>query len=128
MPYKEAGKFLRKQGITSQLQFEKWCKDGKRPNFIPATPSKTFKLKGTWTGWGDYLDTGRIADRKKAENFLSMREAKPIYQELAKKYGIKNRADWKKFSRTHKKLLNDLKIPQSPWQSYNEVLVRKKMK
>ena len=127
LSFKEASKFVQKLGLISQTQYEKWCRDGNRPSFIPATPSKTFKLKGTWTGWGDFLGTGRIADRERAENFLSMREAKPIIQELAKKYGIKNRADWTKFSRTHKKLLNDLKIPESPWQTWDEKQVRRKM-
>jgi len=128
LPYKEAGKFIRKQGITSQPQYEKWCKDGNRPSFIPATPYKTYKLKGDWQGWGDFIGTGRIADRQKAANYLPMREAKPIYRRLAKEYGLKNRADWKKFSITHKKLLRDLRIPQSPWQSYDKQLIRRKMK
>ena len=124
---KEAGKFLRKQGITSQLQYERWCKDGKRPNFIPATPSKTYKLKGTWNGWGEFLGTGKIADQIKAGNYLPFIEAQKEYQKLAKQYNLVGYSDWTRFASTHKKLLDDLRIPVSPWQTYTKERVGRKM-
>ena len=125
---KEAGKFLRKQGITSQPQYEQWCKDGKRPNFIPATPSKTYKLKGTWNGWGDFLGTGRIADQIKATKYLPWPEAKKEYQKLAKKYGLIGLSDWNRFQKTHKNLLDKLNIPANPWQTYTKERVLRRMK
>jgi len=128
LSYKEAGKFLRKQGITSQPQYERWVKDGKRPNFIPATPSKTYKLKGTWNGWGEFLGTGKIADQIKATKYLLWPEAKKEYQKLAKKYGLIGYSDWQRFLKTHKNLLEQLNIPASPWQTYTKERVWRKMK
>ena len=124
---KEAGKFLRKQGITSQLQYERLCKDGKRPNFIPATPSKTYKLKGTWNGWGEFLGTGKIADQIKAGNYLPFIEAQKEYQKIAKQYHLVGISDWLRFAKTHKKLLDDLRIPVNPWQTYTKERVGRKM-
>ena len=128
LSFKEAGKFLRKQGITSQQQHEQWCKDGKRPNFIPATPSKTYKLNGTWKGWGEFLGTGKIADQIKAAKYLPWPEAKKEYQKLAKKYGLIGLSDWNRFQKTHKNLLDKLNIPANPWQTYTKERVWSNMK
>jgi hypothetical protein len=128
LSFKEASKFVQKLGLKSQTQYEKWCKDGNRPSFIPATPSKTFKLKGTWTGWGDFLGTGRIADREKAENFLQPEEAGPVIQKLREDYGLKNKADWTRFARTHKKLLEELRLPVNILQTYSLKRAKKRMK
>ena len=108
---KEAGKFLRKQGLTSQRQYERWCKDGKRPKFIPATPSKTYKLIGTWKGWGDYLGTGTVAPQNK--EFISFTKARKFVRSL----NINGQLDWRKYTKSGNKP-ND--IPAGPWNIYKD--------
>ena len=111
---KEAGKFLRKQGLTSQRQYERWCKDGKRPNFIPATPSKTYKLIGTWKGWGDYLGTGTVAPQNR--EFVSFTKARKFVRKLK----LKNGNEWKEYAKKNKKLLEKLQIPANPGSVYKK--------
>jgi hypothetical protein len=53
-----------------------------------------------------------------------MREALPIFRRLAKQYGLNGRADWNRFAKTHQKLLDELRIPLSPWRSYSRERVR----
>ena len=73
---------------------------------------------------GDWLGTGSIGGIVKAANYLSWSEAKPIYKKLAKQYGLNGRADWNRFAKTHQKLLDELRIPLSPWRSYSRERVR----
>ena len=77
---------------------------------------------------GDWLGSNTRSNRIISENYLPWIEAKPIYQKLAKKYGLKNGNDWRKFARTHQKLLRDLGIPSRPSRSYSKERVLKKMK
>ena len=60
-------------------------------------------------GWGDYLGTGRIADRDKI--FLSYEKAK----KYIKKFNLKNNNEWKIFSRSNKRPSN---IPSTPNNVY----------
>ena len=54
-------------------------------------------------------------------------ETKKVIRELGKKYGLKNHTDWVRFTKTHNKLLKDLKIPAKP-QIYTKERVWGKMK
>jgi len=36
------------------MEWREYCKSGKKPINIPASPDKTYKNKG-WISWGDFL-------------------------------------------------------------------------
>ena len=122
-----ARKFARTLKLTVTKEWREYSSLKKRPDDIPYNPEKTYKNKG-WTNWGDFLGTGTVAKQKQAANYLPWPEAKIEYRRLAKQHGIKNGAGWKKFSKTHKKLLDDLRIPVNPWQTYTLERVWRKMK
>ena len=64
----------------------------------------------------------------KAGNYLPFKEAQKEYQKLAKQYGLNGRNDWKQFASTHKKLVDDLRIPSEPWRAYSKERVSKRIK
>jgi len=72
------------------------------------------------------LGTGIISNRKKSQSFLSAKEAKPVLQKLFKEYDIKNLSDWRKFSKTHGKLLEELHIPSKLLRTYSLENVNRK--
>ena len=57
MSYEEAKAFIQAEGITSMTAFRKWKREGHRPSNFPSNPER--KYKEEWTGWGDFLGTGR---------------------------------------------------------------------
>ena len=108
-------------------EYKKAWNSGKIPEKITANPNAVYENKG-WISSGDFLGTGNVSYVKLAENYLSFKEACPIYKKLAKQYGLKNDSDWKKFTKTHKKLLHDLRLPARPRRTYSKERVWKTMK
>jgi len=123
--YEKAKAFVIKQGITGYNEFRKAKSEKKLPDDIPSNPNLEYEKE--WEGWGIFLGTGNIGGIVKAANYLSWSEAQPIYKKLAKQYGLNGRADWNRFASTRKKLLEKLKLPPSPWQSYTREKVWRKM-
>ena len=72
------------------------------------------------------MGTGAIANQNK--EYLSAKEAKPVYQKLFKEYGIKNGSDWPKFAKTHKKLLEELHLPADVLIVYSKERSEKRLK
>jgi len=55
--------FVRKLKFNSASEWKTYCKGdmthlGRRPEDIPSNPNGTYADKG-WSGWGDWLGTGR---------------------------------------------------------------------
>ena len=124
--YKDAKAFAISLNLKTQLAWKNyWCTN-KIPKDIPVAPDITYKKQGTWNGWGDFLGTGAIANQNK--EYLSAKEAKPVYQKLFKEYGIKIGSDWPKFAKTHKKLLEELHIPADVLVVYNLEKAKKRKK
>ena len=125
MTFEECKKIVHKLKLKNMEEWNKYCKSGKLEK-IPTHPERKFKKE--WISYGDWLGTNFVALSVKGKNYLPWKEAKPIYRRLAKEYGIKNGSDWIKFAKTHKKLLDDLKIAAKPSISYTKAKVWKKMK
>jgi hypothetical protein len=117
LSYVDAQKFVQSLQLKGQQDWQKYCKSGNKPDDISSTPDRIYKNNG-WNGYGDWLGTGRIANPIKSKNYLPWPEAKKIYRKLAKKYELKNGADWKNFIKLNKQLLEQLKIPAHPNQAY----------
>jgi hypothetical protein len=122
--YEECKKFVRSLGIKSEYQWVHWLKNNKKPDDIPVKFSLTYPKE--YTTAGEFFGTGIISVKKR--NYLTWKEAKPIYRKLAKEYGLKNGTDWMEFAKMHKKLLEDLRIPRAPHEVYTKERVWRKMK
>lgn len=122
--FEEAKKFVRSLGIKSEYQWVHWLKNNKKPDDIPVKFALTYPKEYTTTG--EFFGSGIISVKKR--NYLTWKEAKPIYRKLAKEYVLKNGNDWTKFANSHKKLLEDLRIPRFPHEVYTKERVWSKMK
>ena len=124
--FKDARAFAISLNLKGQKEWQKYSQTNKRPKDMHSAPDIFYKKQGTWTNWGDFLGTGTIAHQNK--EFLSAKEAKPVYQKLFKEYGIKNGSDWQKFAKTHKKLLEELHIPADVLVVYSKERAEKRLK
>jgi superfamily II DNA or RNA helicase len=53
-PFTKARAFVRHLGLKSQPEWANYCKSGKKPDDIPATPERQYAETG-WAGLGDWL-------------------------------------------------------------------------
>ena len=124
--FKKARKYVQNLGLKYNGEWIVFRKSSRRPDYIPASPQRTYKEE--FVSIGDWLGTGSIAAQVKAANYLPFPEASKQYKMLAKQYHLNNRAEWKRFAKTHQKLLDDLRIPMEPWRSYTKERVGRKKK
>jgi superfamily II DNA or RNA helicase len=106
--FEEARAYVRGLGLKSFPKWLAYCKSGGKPDDIPANPNNVYRHKG-WVGWGDWLGTGRIADRERV--YRPFQQARDFAQSLKLKTG----ADWNDFASSGN-LPPD--IPSAPWQTY----------
>ena len=125
--FEDARKFVRSLKLESFDEYRKYCKSGKKPADIPTAPNTVYENKG-WRSVGDWLGTGRIGNLVKSQSYLSPQKAAPIIRKLAKQYGLKNKADWTRFAKTHKKLLQKLHLPADLVRIYSLKRAKKRMK
>ena len=78
-----------------------YCKSGKRPANIPASPHESYKDE--WKGYPDWLGTKRI----RPTSFLPFEEAR----EFARTLNIKKMIEWNIFAQSDKKPID---IPTNP--------------
>jgi len=106
--FEEARKFVRTLGLTSEKEWKKYCRSGKKPRDIPNAPAGVYKSK--WKGMGDWLGTGFVA--------LSRRKYRPFQEarQFARSLGLKNRDEWSEFCDGAKKPSD---IPNKPNHVYS---------
>ena len=109
MSFEEAKVFIRNEGIQSSVEFNKWKREGKRPEDFPSNPNIIYKEN--WTGWRDFLGTGSMAYNNK--EFMSFEEAKIFIQSE----GIQTSTEFKEWKRSGKRPDN---FPSAPEQTYKE--------
>jgi hypothetical protein len=90
-PFAEARAFVHTVGILSKDEWGTWARSAKRPNDIPASPSRVYERNG-WIGWGDWLGTGRIA------SFNLIYRAFSDARKFARDLGLQNRSDWARWA------------------------------
>ena len=66
--------------MPSKTEWEKYCRTKKIPKGIPTHPDREYEGAG-WNGWGDWLGTGRIADRERG---WSLQKVKELIKDLIK--------------------------------------------
>ena len=124
--FEKARAYVRKLGLKNNDEWVVFRKSSRRPDYIPASPQRVYKEE--FVSVGDWLGTGSIGGQEKTRNYLPFKEAQKEYKKLAKQYGLKNGQDWTRFARTHKKLLEDLRLPANPRIIYTKERVWRKMK
>jgi superfamily II DNA or RNA helicase len=107
-PFKKAHAYVRELGLKSVAKWWVYCKSDKKPDDIPANPQNVYAKMG-WTSWGDWLGTGRIADRDRA--YRPFERARGHVRSL----GLRTGAEWIALTRSGS-LPPD--IPAAPWQHY----------
>jgi Phage-integrase repeat unit len=107
-PFEKARAFVHALGLKSQYDWAEYCKSGKKPDDIPATPYRTYTETG-WAGWGDWLGTGRVYRRE----YRTFTEARAFVHAL----GLKSHGDWRDYYKSGKKPDD---IPANPGRTYAE--------
>jgi hypothetical protein len=82
----EARKWAQSLGLRSEKYWRIYRKDG-LPSDIPSNPNREYKDE--WIGWGDWLGTGRVADKNKI--YRGYQEA----SNWAKEQGITKLEEWR---------------------------------
>jgi hypothetical protein len=108
LSFESAKKFANSLNLKSVKEWQEYCKSGNKPDNIPANPENTYKNKA-WVSYGDWLGTGRVADRMK--EFLPYSDAKKIIHKL----NLESRTAWELYVQSGNKPEN---IPSSPPQTY----------
>jgi superfamily II DNA or RNA helicase len=108
MNFSDARNFARSLGLKSRAGWEEWVQSNALPLGIPKHPSGAYAKKG-WTGWGDFLGTGNIANQNR--EYLSFVEARQFVRSL----GIKNTKGWRDWA---KSLNRHESIPTTPDRRY----------
>jgi superfamily II DNA or RNA helicase len=108
--FKTARAFVRRLGLSSQAEWFEYCRSGDKPSDIPAAPHNTYSDAG-WAGMGDWLGTGRIADRLR--EYLAFDKARAFVRRL----GLKSTDQWLEYCRSGDKPTD---IPVLPHKTYSE--------
>ncbi|MDC0153551.1 hypothetical protein OAJ02_02320 [Nitrosopumilus sp.] len=106
--FHKAREFVRTLCLQSVQEWYQYCKSGDKPDDIPRNVSFVYKNKG-WITWGDWLGTGRIADKDKI--FLPYSEA----QEFVRALKLKSQTEWTKYCKSGNK---PKEIPNAPALTY----------
>jgi superfamily II DNA or RNA helicase len=107
--YKEAKKFAIGLGLKDRDEWRNYCKSGRKPKDIPATPHKVFKYE--FEGYGAFLGTGNIATFNKV--YLPYKEAKNFAISL----GLNRTKEWFDYCKSRYK---PEYIPSHPEATYKD--------
>jgi len=105
LPFEEARKIVREEGLGSLKEWKEWSRDH-RPANIPSHPNLTYK--DNWVSWPDWMGYGE--GEPKRDEFLPFEEAR----EIVRKEGLGSQKEWKEWSRDHR----PADIPSAPNVTY----------
>jgi hypothetical protein len=117
-PFEEARAFVHSLNLKNGDEWRAFCKGqipkkGTLPAGIPANPNQTYSKSG-WSGMGNWLGTGTIANHNKT--FMPFEEARAFVHSLE----LKSSDEWKKFCRGQmpENGMLHADIPRAPQHSY----------
>jgi len=108
--FEDARAFVRDLGLKSYGEWNDYCASGRKPPDIPSNASRVYANSG-WAGIGDWLGTGRVANRER--EFLSFTEARAFVHKL----GLKSGDDWRDYCNSGRRLSD---IPSNPDDVYEQ--------
>jgi Phage-integrase repeat unit len=106
--FQDARTFARSLGLKSGVEWQAYCKSGRMPDDIPATPVNVYANNG-WAGIGDWLGTGSVSNQLR--QFQSFKDAR----QFARRLGLKSWAQWSTYCKSGKKPPD---IPSHPNRTY----------
>ena len=107
-PFGQVLTFAQSLGLAGKVEWDVWCKEGRRPPNVPSNPDKIYK-DGGWQGWGHWLGTGNLNGGKK--NFLPFDEALCAARQLR----LVSQAEWRLWCRSGARPAN---MPAAPDKAY----------
>ena len=111
LPFREALAVTQSLGLPNHLEWQAWCKEGRRPPNVPSHPHRTYKDDG-WQGWGHWLGTGNISTANTTP-FLPLEEALGVARSL----GLANRSEWRVWCKQGRRPPN---VPSNPNTTYKD--------
>ena len=108
LEFEEAREFVRSLKLNGLNDWISYCKSGKRPTNIPASPHTVYAKKG-WKGYGDWTGSGR----ERSTTFLPFNEARKYVRKL----NLKNQQQFRKFCESTQRPEN---IPVQPNRTYRD--------
>ena len=90
--FEKAREYARKLGLKNKKEWNEHCKSDSLPADIPSNLPGVYGKE--WTGWGDVLDTGFIANKDR--EYRSFKEAR----KFARKLGIQSQIEWYEHSKS----------------------------
>jgi hypothetical protein len=110
LSFKKARAYVNGLGLKSEAEWRIYLKSGKKPDDIPTNPHRSYLNEG-WSGIGDWLGTGRIADR--------LREYRPFDEARNYVHGLalKSLTEWHKYCASGDKPED---IPATPNRVYTD--------
>jgi hypothetical protein len=106
--FDKARSFVRSLGINSETEWREYCRSGKKPADIPASPDTTYAEAG-WSTWGDWLGSGR-------RRVIGLRPFNNA-REFARNLGLKSKAEWREYLKSGEAPPD---IPSTPDRMYAE--------
>jgi hypothetical protein len=116
--FRESSHVCARIGLKSGAEWSDYAKSGKKPDDIPADPSRTYSKAG-WAGMGDWLGSGR----RRGTGWRPFKQARTFAQNL----GFNSVYQWYDYCRSGRKPSD---IPNSPdyvyakagWAGYGDWL------
>jgi superfamily II DNA or RNA helicase len=108
--FAEARKFARRLRLNSYEEWRLFSKSEELPPDIPANPNVVYKNQG-WSGIGDWLGTGRVANRDKS--FRPFKEARNFVWTQH----LKSANEWRSFAKSGERPSD---IPANPNAAYKK--------
>ena len=105
--FEEAREFVHNLNLKNGLEWLAYCKSGKKPEYIPYHPERTYKTE--WVNLKDWLGTGNFRNK----NFKSFEEARKFVKTL----NLKNVKEWFAYCKSSSK---PKYIPYHPEGIYDE--------
>jgi superfamily II DNA or RNA helicase len=110
LSYDEAQLFVKKLALTSQKQWQEYCKTGNKPNNIPSDPRRVYEK----SGWVDlHIWLGNDEKSKSNMDFLNFEKARKIIKSLK----LSGQKEWSEYCKSKDFPLN---IPKSPHKYYSK--------
>ena len=103
--FEEAREFIRSLGLKSNAEWRTYWKSHSKPDYIPAAPERTYKNE--WKGWGDFLGTHNIHEKK----WRSFEDARKFAHTLE----LNTLNEWTKFTQSNRRPDD---IPVHPERTY----------
>ena len=105
--FAEVKKFVRNQGIKTQMEWREFTKKNKLPIDIPADIASVYKDKG-WINWGDTLKTENFR-----REYINFKDARKYVRNL----NLKSGREWRSY---YKRKDFPIDIPKTPQNAYSE--------